>query len=522
MSSAPSAAAAQPTPRFTLMALAAIVLVAAGLRLAGLDRLPPGIHADQLGPSLAGLDVLRGQRPFTLTDYDIWLHAASFWALGVSPLAVRLLPALVGSLFPLSVYLALHGAYGRRVALLAAALGAVAIWPVALSRSGYSISYLPVGLGLCLWQLSAGWQTGRARHWVLAGGLLAAVQYVYYPARAVVLILMVAGVYLLLFGPRPRLWTAWPLLPVFLVAVLPLYWRTLQLDAEAARYGTVFILSPQNHAGSPLAALASQAWLALSMFFYHGDLNYRHNVPPHPVFDLFVLVPAGLGLVLLLKEWRRPRTLFWCLWLGGALGPMLLSNESPHFLRAAGSLPLVFVLPALGLDQLGQVVAQRGRRVWGAVVMAGVLLLSAGNTVLAYFAPPYRDNPALYYAFAGEDQTLAVAINQFLGVGWPGAGWLARSTTPISGRVVRLDRRLWSEADRERAVHLLVPLRAGATPAFQYVQTALSAGEAAAPAGTDMRLIVVPGQEQPAVSLLPLNRLISVSDGPLPSWAPPG
>ena len=234
---------------WTVLALAAILLISVGLRMAWLDRQPWGLHADQLGPSLAALDALHGQRPFALPDYNIWLHAAAFSALGISPAATRLLPALVGSLFPWSVFLALHPMFGRRVALLASALAAVAIWPLALSRSGFSISYLPVVLGLFLWQLHAGWQTGRARHWIAAGCLLGAAQYVYFPARALLLVLGLSVIYLLIFGPRERLWSAWPLLPTFLLAVVPVYLHTGQLDAETTRYSTVFVLAPDNHPG---------------------------------------------------------------------------------------------------------------------------------------------------------------------------------------------------------------------------------------------------------------------------------
>ena len=256
------------------------------------------------------------------------------------------------------------------------------------------------------------------------------------------------------------------------------------------------------------------------MFFYRGDQNFRHNVPPHPVFSLPVAVLAFLGMGIMLREWRRPRSQFWFLWIGCMLLPMLLSTESPHFFRSAGVLPLAFVLPAMGLDQIGRLAEQRGRRLLGLVAVGLTLAFSLGDTLDAYFGASHTQNSGLYYAFAGQDMDLAVDINQFLGVGWQGAGWLAKDTTPLPGHQVWMDRQFWSDGDRQRTLRLLVPLQMDATSVFGFIQTALEAPGSRSPEATNTRLIVVPGQEQPAVELLPHNRLIRVEDGPLTPHGP--
>lgn len=513
----PPADVRQPSRRLTptFWALAALLLIAAALRFVWLDRMPWGLHADQLGPSLSALDVLAGQRPFAPVEYNLWLHAASFWALGVSPAAVRLLPALVGSLLPLSTYLAVAGPFGRRVALLAAALSAISIWPVVLSRSGLSISYLPVVLGLFLWQLHAAWHSGRARHWVAAGFLLAIAQYIYFPARAVFAVLWLAAAYLLLRGPRRRLWSAWPLLLALMLGVLPVYWGTQQATAEATRYGTVFVLAPENHPGHPLIALGRQAWLAASMFFYQGDQNYRHNVPAHPVYNPLVALAVIAAAGPLLRGLRQPRLHFWLAWMACLLAPMVLSIESPHFLRSAGILPLVFVPPAVGLAELAQRAARLNKPWlgWGAVAV--LLLFSLGRTLSAYFGTAYQRSPGLYYAFAGHDLDVAVGLNRFLGAGWQGAGWRVTDITPEPGRQALMADSVWSaDSDRQRTLRLLVPVALGASPAFNLVESA------PAEQPVDVQLILLQGHEQPAVGLLPHDRTIHLSAGPLaPPWS---
>ncbi len=498
---------------WTALALAAILLISLGLRLAWLDRLPWGLHADEVAPSLTALEALQGRLAFALPDYDIWLHAASFWVLGVSPVAVRLLPALVGSFFPLSVFLAFSPWFERRAALLAAAFAACAIWPLALSRSGFSISYLPVIMGLLLWQIGLGWNTQRARHWVAAGLLMAAAQYVYVPARLLPLVLVLAALGTLTTRIRQRLLAALPILPIFLLAVVPLYFHTQQLGAETQRYDTVFFLAGTDNARNPVAAVARQLWSVIAMFFFQGDINYRHNVPSQPVFNPAMAILAVFALAVALKHWRRPQYLFIGLWIGVMLLPTFLAVESPHFLRASGILPVVFVLPAIGLEQLWQWADARGWTRLGPVLAAAALLFSLGHTSYAYFFGPYARGPELYDSFSGNAADLAVSINQFTGAGWPGVGWRITQGPPRPGRQVLIDRQYWDDAERRRVLQLLVPLEPETTPSFGFFQTLLN-HSVTAPADEDMRLIVWPGQEQPAVSLLPHNRLIRVEDSP--------
>jgi hypothetical protein len=181
-----------------------------------------------------------------------------------------------------------------------------------------------------------------------------------------------------------------------------------------------------------------------------------------------------------------------------------------------GILPLCFVLPALGLDQVVRLAEQRGRRLLGFAAIAVTLAFSLLYTLNAYFGVAYTRSPGLYYAFQGHDMDLSVQINRFLRVGWQGAGVLAAGRTPEPGRQVWIDRSLLSDPDRQRTLRLLVPLEISASPAWRFVPTAAEFAAGPAPGATDMELIVVQGLEQPAVSLLPRNRLIRVTDGPPP------
>ena len=108
--------------------------------------------------------------------------------------------------------------------------------------------------------------------------------------------------------------------------------------------------------------------------------------------------------------------------------PTVLAEDTPHFLRAVGVLPVAALLPALGLEalwgiQAGRLVGWIGRGLAvGAVVAGGIL------TARDYFGR-YVRSADTGYLFQSAATELAEAANVYL-VG-------------DAARQVRLDRRLW-------------------------------------------------------------------------------
>ena len=90
--------------------LALIFVVAAFFRLWQLDSIPPGLFGDEATDGLDALDVLAGRGAvFFPANYGreglhIWLVAAAFRLLGVTPLALRLPSAIAGILTALATY----------------------------------------------------------------------------------------------------------------------------------------------------------------------------------------------------------------------------------------------------------------------------------------------------------------------------------------------------------------------------------------------------------------------------------
>ena len=233
------------------------------------------------------------------------------------------------------------------------------------------------------------------------------------------------------------------------------------------------------------------------MFFVRGDSIARHNLPGRPVFDplLGLAFVAGVALALV-AAWRRNRQpILILVWTATLLLPTILAEDTPHFLRAVGVLPVIFLFPALALEELWRAperrAAARGAGGWLRVLPAVALLGLAGSlawTVRDYF-DRYAHSPDTAYLFQAAAADLAHSAN----------GYLA------GGGQVLLDQRFW---DDFTSVRFLLPVRPGLA---LYPE-----GQALAPVSAPLEVIAWPYEDmRPALQALPAGALIRPEAGPL-------
>lgn len=135
---------------------------------------------------------------------------------------------------------------------------------------------------------------------------------------------------------------AFVLSALLVVAPLGVYALT-HPEQVFAREGQVSIFETES--GNPVLILLKHVWLALGMFGWHGDSIARHNLPGRPVFDLwtFAFFIAGLVIVFI-RAWRADTRVcpyrFVLVWLAATILPTILAEDTPHFLRAIGLLPV--------------------------------------------------------------------------------------------------------------------------------------------------------------------------------------
>ncbi len=444
-------------PRSTLYALLAIITVGALLRLVGLGEQPPGLYHDEAYYGLDALRVLAGEHPVFFEANNgreplfIYLVAASVGLLGRTPVAVRLVAALVGTLTILATFWLGRALFSARVGLLGAAVTALTVWTVNLSRVGFRAVTMPLVLALCLWQGAEAGRTGRTRHWVAAGALYGLLFYTYLAARFTPVALAALALVMWL-GRRGRtdpatdagVWArgvGLAALTALVVAAPLLAYLAAHLDETVGRSGQVSILNPAINGGDPWGLLARQAARTLGMFNWRADFIPRHNAPLRPVFDPALGLAFLVGLAVAVHRWRAPAYALALVWTAVMLLPTVLAEDAPHFLRAAGVLPVALLLPALGLDRVWAWLTERGREGLGRLVVAAALLVGLASTVHDYFMVHTRGDAAYYQFETGATQA-ALEVNQFLGTGWQG-GWSAPATERPEGYRAYIAERLW-------------------------------------------------------------------------------
>jgi hypothetical protein len=194
----------------------------------------------------------------------------------------------------------------------------------------------------------------------------------------------------------------------FALALPLLAWFARQPAAFTAHPSDVSLtaLAEKDFGGNVLAALAHNKGAVWGMFFLHGDPSTFHNLPGLPVFDplsaLLFVVGAGvlLGALVGRNRVERDRAVLLALWLAVMLLPTLFSDRPPNYSRAIAALPVIALLPALGLRWL---LARLPERLagWRWAAAAGVLVVAGAWTGWHYFHD-FARLPQAYYSYDAE------------------------------------------------------------------------------------------------------------------------
>jgi hypothetical protein len=508
-------------------ALAAVLVVATGLRITRLPEHPLGLHYDEAANGILAGEIARGlERPVFIASYTgkevLFFYWTALWMklLGVAPHALRLSAASIGILTVAFTVWAVYELLRQNVdapwtALTAAVFLSTSFWHLVLSRYGFRAITQPLLQALtvaALWhglRVDDGSGSGAMRTgWLLLAGLFCGLTaYTYLAARAFPLPLA-AALLTLIVADRHR--------------------RRLRLAQSAIFVGAaVVVLSPLahywlTHPGSfttRASQVAADTWAeagrgllaCLKMFFIEGDPYIRFNRPGRPLFGpavagLFVL---GLGTAIwrLAHHRRGSEARRQPLWLAAhvfllvSLPVMLLPSAlatgeiTPSNLRTVGLLPFVYAYPALGVGAvvalLRRLLAQR--TVLTRFLFPGASLLLLGVLTLSVM-PIYwswASSPALYYAADGDMADVADTLN-----GWDDLA----STTPCVASQHYRHPTLAFLADDYEAVHWLV---GGRTLVFP-------------PAGDALLLFPRSASEQVGWvrSLLPEDALVAAPLGP--------
>ena len=357
----------------------AIFAIALAVRTYQLDEFPPGLYNDEAAYGMDGLAVLRGghavffERNNGREPLFIYLLALVFQFFGATPYTVRLTAALVGAVTVITTYWMVRALFrfapddqvvsSRWFAAWSALFLAFSYWHLSFSRLGFRAITLPLVMTIAFALLWMTWRRLRQSGgipWALAiatGVALGLTLYTYTAGRMAFALFFATVLVTVILAPRfalarRRLLTTVGIVLGFAVlTATPLLLYFLLNPAYFAEHAAeVSIFNPKYSGGDPIGAFVNSLTKTLLMFFNTPDRNPRHNPAQIPVFDPLLAVWLAFGLLVATVTWRKLTTSFSAMWFILFIAPAILSGEGiPHSLRTIGLLPIVYVLPLLGM-----------------------------------------------------------------------------------------------------------------------------------------------------------------------------
>lgn len=404
---------------FTLAA--ALLLLAAGLRLWHLSSLPPGLHNEEITDiriteaiRQGNIAVFYNLEPLGAQGgreglYHMLLFATTSLT-GGGLMGYRALSVLANLLTLALVYALALRLYGPLAGVAALALLVVGFWPTLLARSIGRETLVPLLVAAALLALARALpvyyqpsprEPGTTPFAAL--GLLLGLGFYLHPVHFLLALGCMIFIAYMVISPQPLSsrtlsYIGFAILVMVIVA-MPYLLSSVRLP-ELDGAGRVFGDSRIDTA-APLTALGG--------LFFSGDTNPIHNLPGRPLLDLISGLIVLVGLLAALRRWHRPRFALTLVALITLSPAALLAAHSPDFNAFAGLLPLLAVLFGLGTTTLFHSLQPRVRPLLG-VGLVGLLVFNLvwmGRDLFQHW--PAR--PDVYETYQGRVGQLAAHID---------------------------------------------------------------------------------------------------------------
>ncbi len=403
------------------LVLAAILVLAVGVRLYNLEDMPPGIWYDEAD------NITHAQRyaldPGRIPVYEPSTNLPTMFLLpiaalvkltGVAVTTPRLVAVAFGAAGIVVAFLLVRHIFGAFAGLIAAFFTAFMRWDIIWSRMGMH------GITGVLFAALTGWLTlralrsGRYSDYAFAGASLGLGMWFYSPFR---MFPLVVGFMLI-----HHLAVSRPPFRRFALSVLIMILTSLFVAAPVAQFAmndsetffaraestSVFNMTPRERWVDQINESLEEHLL---MFNRQGDPNPRHNLPGEPMLDFFMAALFALGFFFALTQWRNTALFslpFWALFMV-LPGVLTVPWESPQSLRSILVIPAVAALAAYPLERLWA--AARATpwpivRRYALPVTLGVLAVIAYINVEFYFGDQAND-PRVFAEFSTDETLMA-------------------------------------------------------------------------------------------------------------------
>lgn len=425
--------------RRIVLVLAAIMLLALGLRLWNLGSIPPTLGGDEGSQGVEVLRILKGEirNPFTtgwlsVPTFSFYFNTPSIMLLGNTMFALRLPWALVGTVTVLITFWLVTRLKGLTLGLMTAALLATYHYHIHFSRLGSNQIADPFFAALALLFLYRAYDRRSPLDWALCGIVVGLAQYFYAGARFTAVIVAILTLSFVL-REGTRFWREQRKGIIIMtgaaaITAMPMIQYAIRFPNEYnARLNQVGIIQSgwlereqeiRNQGALPI--LLDQTRRAALAFNVYPDRTVWYG-SPKPLLDVpaAILFLLGLGYATVRLDDRRlfPMAVWWwgAMFLGGAL-----TENPPSSQRLITLAPPTVFFVAFALLRLGQLL----QRAWGerdlqrlVLPMTAVIAVFCFMSVKWYFVDftPLR-------VYGGFNGVVATALGHYahekLGADW--------------------------------------------------------------------------------------------------------
>lgn len=375
--------------------LAGVLVLAAAVRFAALDSIPPGLWYDEALYCMSALSIGQdGQFPiFFMTEghphEPLFVYSLALWfkTFGVSVLSARSCMAVWGVLTVVAMWpLAWRVLRSRSWALAAVVVVAFMRWPLHFSRTVFRAGLAPLFITLTFVLFLRWRERKRPMDAALCGAMLGLGSYTYLSFRLVpvILLLWIARLFwckMLSWKEDGRQLILMGCMAAAVFAPLGLDWlrhpdhfsgRTdeVSMFVDRAEDGTV---SPKPF-GRIVADIGKNALSVAGVWFVRGDHVGKHNLPLEPLFDPVTGLLFLLGVLWCCRNIARNEFAFLLLvWLAVLSATSVFSFGAPNILRMQGAIPATALVFVQGLRCLWRGIGSRvGSR--NRILLVGLIL----------------------------------------------------------------------------------------------------------------------------------------------------
>ncbi|MFC1630229.1 ArnT family glycosyltransferase [Patescibacteria group bacterium] len=413
-----------------VLILLAILLLASFFRLWQLDVIPPGVYPDEAinaneaisNPGNVFYPENNGREGLYIN-----LLSFSFSVFGISILSLKIVPAVLGILTVLGVYLLTKELFQKEnlqaeaIAILSSFFLAVSFWHVNFSRIGFRAVLFVMVMTFAFAFLFKGFRKNSIVYLILSGMFFGLGFHTYISYRFIVpLIFILLASLWLVYKKQYLLKTSILLFFIFIIA-LPIGWYFLENPQDfMSRAGPISVFAQEN----PIMATAQSFVSHLAMFNISGDFNWRHNFSGSPSLLFPVGILFVIGFIFSIKkaiEFARKKECdraipywFLLLWFFIMLLPGVLTFEGiPHSLRVIGAIPAAYIFSGLGGVVLYNLLSKTIKNKIFLIILCIMFFQLVAITSYNKYFCSWANDPNVQGAFTRQFVEIGYVLNSF-------------------------------------------------------------------------------------------------------------